>query len=92
MILYFYSIQKIGLTNKNSNIMTANKNRNKNSERSLTNFLAFERTNLANERTFLAYCRTFIVFLSSGFVILKLEALQDIRIIGYFFLIIAPLC
>ena len=53
--------------------------------------MAIERTRLANERTFLAYFRTFIVFLSSGFAILKMEVLQEIRDIGYFLTILAPL-
>lgn len=56
-----------------------------------TDALAIERTRLANERTFLAYFRTFIVFLSSGFAILKMEVLQEIRDIGYFLTILAPL-
>lgn len=52
-----------------------------NSNLNLTDYLALERTRLANERTYLAYFRTFIVFLSSGVAILKLEALNDIKII-----------
>jgi len=55
-----------------------------------TDALAIERTRLANERTFLAYFRTFIVFLSSGFAILKIEVLQEIRDIGYFLTILSP--
>ena len=55
-----------------------------------TDLLAIERTKLANERTFLAYFRTFIVFLSSGLAILKLDLLNDIRFLGYMFLIIGP--
>lgn len=46
---------------------------------SLTNKLAIDKTNLANERIFLAYFRTFIVFLSSGFAIIKLDMLIEIR-------------
>lgn len=57
----------------------------------LADELALLRTKLANERTSLAYFRTFVVFLSSGFAILKLEMLQEIKIVGYFLLIIAPL-
>jgi putative membrane protein len=60
-------------------------------ELSLTDILALDRTRLANERTFLAYFRTFIVFLSSGFAILKLEILEDIVMLGYLFLAIAPM-
>jgi putative membrane protein len=49
--------------------------------------LAVERTKLANERTFLAYFRTFVVFLSSGFAILKIEFLNELITLGYFFII-----
>lgn len=56
-----------------------------------TDKLAIERTRLANERTFLAYFRSSIVFLSSGFAILKLNALQEISSIGIFLLVVAPL-
>jgi len=56
---------------------------------SKTDLLALVRTKLANERTFLAYFRTFIVFLSSGFAILKLEILQSLKALGYFFIIIS---
>lgn len=60
-------------------------------ELSLTDKLAIDRTRLANERTFLAYFRTFIVFLSSGFAIIKLGILTDIKSIGYFLVIVAPI-
>lgn len=56
-----------------------------------TDSLAIERTRLANERTFLAYFRTSIVFLSSGFAIIKIDALKDITDIGYFLLVVAPI-
>ncbi|MGV6829997.1 MAG: DUF202 domain-containing protein [bacterium] len=58
---------------------------------SLTDKLAIDRTKLANERTFLAYFRTFIVFLSSGFAIIKLDVLVEIRWIGYMLTIIGPI-
>ncbi len=57
----------------------------------LTDFLAVERTRLANERTFLAYFRTFVVFLSSGIAILKMSALSEIVELGYFLTAMAPL-
>jgi putative membrane protein len=60
------------------------------SKLTLTDYLAVERTRLANERTSLAYFRTFIVILSSGLAILRLEALEAIRDLGIFFLIVAP--
>jgi len=61
-----------------------------NAKLNVTDLLAIERTRLANERTFLAYFRTFIVFLSSGFAIIKMEMLQEIRTLGNFFLILSP--
>ena len=54
-------------------------------------FLAIERTRLANERTFLAYFRTSIVFLSSGFAMLQMAALHEIRHLGWFLLSLAPI-
>ncbi|AOW19830.1 DUF202 domain-containing protein [Urechidicola croceus] len=59
-------------------------------EITLRDQLAIDRTRLANERTFLAYFRTFIVILSSGIAILKLDILNDIRNLGYYFVVIAP--
>lgn len=54
-----------------------------------TDLLALERTRLANERTFLAYFRTFIVFISSGFAILEIDILDNLKMLGYFFILIA---
>lgn len=51
------------------------------------NFMALVRTKLANERTFLAYFRTFAVLLSSGLAIIKIDVLQELMGLGYFFLI-----
>ena len=59
-------------------------------EQSLRDKLAIDRTRLANERTFLAYFRTFIVFLSSGFAIIKLDLLNEIRWIGIMLIVIGP--
>ena len=61
------------------------------SKLSRRDLLALDRTKLANERTFLAYFRTFIVFLSSGFAILKIQALDEIRIVGVWLLVLSPL-
>jgi putative membrane protein len=58
-----------------------------NNEISRTDFLAMERTKLANERTFLAYFRSFVVMTSSGFAVLKLEMLQQLLTLGYFFIV-----
>lgn len=59
-------------------------------EPSTTDKLAIERTRLANERTFLAYFRSAIVFLSSGFAILKLEVLQEVKWMGFVLIAIGP--
>ena len=56
-----------------------------------TDKLAIERTRLANERTFLAYFRSFIVFLSSGFAIIKLDILQEIKWVGFILILIGPI-
>ena len=53
-------------------------------------WLAIDRTRMANERTFLAYLRTFIVVLSSGVAIIKVEALKEMFDLGIFLLVIAP--
>lgn len=54
-------------------------------------WLAIDRTRMANERTFLAYFRTFIVILGSGVAILRVEILEDMFDLGIFLLIIAPI-
>lgn len=51
-----------------------------------TDWLALERTRLANERTFLAYFRTFIVVFASGLTIIKIQMLHNILNLGYTFL------
>lgn len=56
-----------------------------------TDYLALERTRLANERTFLAYFRTFVVFVSSGIAVLKLSLFEEIRYLGYILMIISPI-
>lgn len=52
-----------------------------------SDYLALARTKLANERTFLAYFRTFTVLLSSGFALIKIEALHSFIELGYFFIV-----
>ena len=54
-----------------------------------TDWLALERTTLANERTFLAYFRTFVVILCSGLAIIKIEVLYNIILLGYFLIVTA---
>lgn len=56
-----------------------------------TDILALDRTRLANERTFLAYFRTFIVLVSSGLAALQLDALSEIKWIGWILVIIGPI-
>lgn len=51
-----------------------------------SDWLALERTRLANERTFLAYFRTFVVVFASGLTIIKVEILHNIVTLGYIFL------
>ena len=58
---------------------------------STTDWLAIERTKLANERTFLAYFRTFIVFLGTGITILKIDLLSDLKSFGIILIIISPI-
>lgn len=53
-------------------------------------WLAIDRTKMANERTFLAYIRTFMVVLGSGIAIIKVEVLQDLTGLGFFFIALAP--
>ncbi len=57
---------------------------------STSDYLAIERTNLANERTLLAYLRTFIIVISSGFAIIEIDFLKEISKLGIILLIISP--
>ena len=54
-------------------------------------YLAIERTRLANERTFLAYFRSFVVILSSGIAIMKLKMLEEVFDLGIGLVILAPI-
>lgn len=49
----------------------------------LRDYLALERTKLANERTLLAYLRTSLYMLLGGIALLELTELRNIRWIGY---------
>jgi len=49
----------------------------------LRDYLALERTKLANERTFLAYLRTSLYMLLGGIAIMQLRGFENIRWIGY---------
>lgn len=54
-------------------------------------WLAIERTRMANERTFLSYLRSAVVFLASGVTVLKLETLEELRGLGIFLVVLGPL-
>lgn len=54
-------------------------------EISSTDWLALERTKLANERTFLAYFRTFVVVFGSGLTIVKVDLLKQMEELGFCF-------
>ena len=49
----------------------------------LRDFLALERTKLANERTFLAYIRASLYLLLGGITFLQLDSFAGIKWIGY---------
>ena len=61
------------------------------SKLSRTDYLAIERTRLANERTFLAYFRTFVVVFGSGLTLVKIEILEGMETLGYSFIALAVL-
>jgi putative membrane protein len=49
----------------------------------LRDFLAIERTKLANERTFFAYIRTSIYLLLAGIAFIQLKELDSLRWMAY---------
>lgn len=49
----------------------------------LRDFLALERTKLANERTLLSYIRASLYLLLGGIAILQLDGFGNIKFIGY---------
>ncbi|HSO86339.1 MAG TPA: DUF202 domain-containing protein [Draconibacterium sp.] len=49
----------------------------------LRDYLALERTRLANERTLFAYLRTSIYLILGGIAFLQLEGLEQIKWLGY---------
>lgn len=46
-------------------------------------YLARQRTALANDRTLLSYIRTSLYFLVSGTALIKVEDLENVRELGY---------
>ena len=57
----------------------------------LRDYLALDRTVLANERTLLAYLRTFIGTFSAGIAMVKFLDIPLTNIIGYIFVAVSPL-
>jgi putative membrane protein len=49
----------------------------------LRDYLALERTKLANERTLLSYIRSSLYLLLGGVAIIQLEGFEGIKFIGY---------
>ena len=49
----------------------------------LRDFLALERTKLANERTLLSYIRASLYLLLGGIALLKIEGFEQIHFLGY---------
>ncbi|MBS9525043.1 DUF202 domain-containing protein [Litoribacter ruber] len=50
----------------------------------IRDYLARQRTRMANERTLLSYIRTSLYFLVSGTALVKVEDLANISSLGYF--------
>lgn len=57
----------------------------------LRDWLAIDRTKLANERTFLSYLRTTLVLLGTGITLIKLSFFAEIQELGYAALIASPI-
>ena len=57
----------------------------------LRDYLALDRTKLANKRTLLSYARTFIAFLATGVGMIKLWDTFILNLIGYVFIAAALL-
>ena len=56
----------------------------------LRDFLALDRTVLANERTLLSYIRSFIGSFSAGIAMIKLFDSLLTNVLGYIFVIVSP--
>lgn len=66
-------------------------NEEKKPELILRDWLAIERTKLANERTFLSYFRTALFILVSGVTILKIKELHPLLPMGYILVGLSPI-
>lgn len=49
----------------------------------LRDYLALERTKLANERTLFSYIRTSLYLLTAGFGIFEIQSIQHLRLLGW---------
>ena len=49
----------------------------------LRDYLALDRTKLANQRTLLSFVRTSLYLVVSGIAVLNVKILQDIRFLGF---------
>ena len=49
----------------------------------LRDFLALQRTKLANERTFLSYNKFSLYLITAGIALIRIENLRPFRILGY---------
>ena len=58
------------------------------SELIVRDYLARQRTQLANDRTLLSYIRTSLYFLVSGTALIKVEDLENVKEFGYISFII----
>jgi putative membrane protein len=54
----------------------------------LRDYLAMERTKLANERTLLSYIRSALYLLLGGIAIIQLEGFENIKFLGFFSLVL----
>ncbi len=55
----------------------------------IRDWLAIERTKLANERTFLSYFRTAFVLFGTGLSILKIDYFSKVRYVGVVLLVVS---
>ncbi len=54
-------------------------------------WLAIERTHLANERNMLAYLRSALVMFATGIGLTHIEYFDQVKVLGIVFVIVAPL-
>ena len=66
-------------------------NQEKNTDMTLRDFLALDRTKLANERTYLGYMRTFISLLAAGVGFIRFIEIEMVKYVGIALCLISPL-